>query len=199
MWIWIPSLRTRRTLLLYDVAENCFLIRICTQPIFYWISNREIWYLGNIKIRYQGSYNLWNDCIKCRLVCSPLQIPKAFFNYKIISYWSRICGRYKCIIFFLGNVYLFAIAWFWVAFMSSSTYLIVFCQFMEALDSTEVWTWRLIGGLAFQFNWSISRFLAGKHAQKTKSENWSRRVRDREGVRLRKSIRIINFIINIFI
>ena len=87
--------------------------------------------------------------------------------------------------FFLGNVYLFGIAWFWVAFTSSSTYLIVFCQFMEALDSTEVWTWRLIGGLAFQFNWSISRFLAGKHAQKTKS----RRFRDREGVRLRKILK----------
>ena len=56
---------------------------------------------------------------------------------------------------------------------------------MEALDSTEVWTWRLIGGLAFQFNWSISRFLAGKHAQKTKS----RRFRDREGVRLRKILK----------
>jgi hypothetical protein len=54
---------------------------------------------------------------------------------------------------------------------------------MEALDSTEVWTWRLIGGLAFQFNWSISRFLAGKHAQKTKSENESR------GVRLRKILK----------
>ena len=67
---------------------------------------------------------------------------------------------------------------------------------MEALDSTEVWTWRLIGGLAFQFNWSISRFLAGKHAQKTKSENVSRRFRDCEGVRLRKNIKIINVIIN---
>ena len=54
---------------------------------------------------------------------------------------------------------------------------------MEALDSTEVWTWRLIGGLAFQFNWSFSRFLAGKHAQKTKSENESR------GVRLRKILK----------
>ena len=103
MWIWIPSLRTRRTLLLYDVAENCFLIRICTQPIFYWISNREIWYLGNIKIRYQGSYNLWNDCIKCRLVCFPLQIPKAFLNYKIISYWSRICGKYKYVYIFFSR------------------------------------------------------------------------------------------------
>ena len=59
---------------------------------------------------------------------------------------------------------------------------------MEALDSTEVWTWRLIGGLAFQFNWSISRFLAGK--QKIKSKNESRRVRDPEG------IKTMNIIIN---
>jgi len=59
-----------------------------------------------------------------------------------------------------GNVYIFASAWFLVAYMSSSTFLVVFCKFMEALDSTEVWEWRLIGGLAFQFNWSISRLLA---------------------------------------
>lgn len=81
-----------------------------------------------------------------------------------------------------NNVYLFAIAWFIVAFTSSATYLLVISHVLEALDEQAIissstnttgteesqqqqqtihnWKWRLIGGLCFHFNWSISRLLA---------------------------------------
>jgi hypothetical protein len=62
---------------------------------------------------------------------------------------------------YLGDVYTFAIAWFVVAATSSGTFLLVIGQIMEIADAElDMWTWRLITGLVFNFSWNIARLLA---------------------------------------
>ena len=59
------------------------------------------------------------------------------------------------------HVEVFAIAYFIVAYTSTSMFLLLTSHVLESLDvHTDHWKWRLIGGICFQINWSISRLLA---------------------------------------
>lgn len=58
-------------------------------------------------------------------------------------------------------MYLFGLAWFFVALTSSAIYLLVITHVSELIDyQIEDWKFRLTGCLCCQFSWSISRFIA---------------------------------------
>ena len=63
--------------------------------------------------------------------------------------------------YFSGNIYIFSIIWFLLAYFSTSSYLLVSTSIMEATDSeTKSWRLRLIYGVLFQFSWTFGRLFS---------------------------------------
>ena len=61
----------------------------------------------------------------------------------------------------LTNIYLFFVAWFFLAFTCTSTFVLLISQILEQLDTkAQNWKWRLSVGCIFQMSWIFGRFLS---------------------------------------
>jgi len=60
-----------------------------------------------------------------------------------------------------GNVYIFCATWFFVAFASTSVFLLTVSSVLENLDEhINDWKWRLIIGCMYQMSWNVGRYLS---------------------------------------